>query len=257
MTSLVVFLVLAAVAAVFLFRASARRAALERRKREVAADLAAALAARGVGGLDAGSEAAVAEAVLAGADRDELFAAVADGLAQGFSAVRRKIDFKTEGPSILPRLVPTRLVRGLPGAASREVAGSDLSVIYLLAGEGGLRFLTAEALEASGVDEDAIWGVSEALLRQSFDGEEVRAAVNESRASGGAVEIRDESGLAASRLLQVHEHLEDGETVYAAVPGPDRLVLAAAPADVPSAAPFTSTFFRITADGLEAVVAEP
>ena len=71
-------------------------------------------------------------------------------------------------------------------------------------------------------------------------------------ASGEAVELPNEDAFTASRLLQLHEHLEPGQDLFAVAPTPDRLVIAATRALLPAVEPgaeLSGTVFRIGADG--------
>ena len=160
------------------------------------------------------------------ARRRRIFLAVADAAVAGPRPFAGRFDLKEQGARVLPRLADEglELLHLDPPPVRFTAAGSaGLPTIYLLADEPRPAYLGDEHLAAAGIDARDVHGVALAVLRQRFDEDEARRALD----GGGPVRIEPADGCGGSRLLLLSEILGDGETLFAAAPGPALLLVAA------------------------------
>ena len=186
-----------------------------------------------------------------------LLLAVADAAAQGPRPLAGDFDLKSHGCRTLPRLADEGLpLLTLEPKAVRHTAADSagLPTIYLVDGEPQPVYLTDEHLAQTGIDARGLHGVALAVLRQRFDEAGARTALD----GGKAVILRPADGCGGSRLLLLPEILRQGESVFAAAPAADRLVIAAdrgtleaalAEIDEPMQ-PLPPAVFRATTGGL-------
>lgn len=193
-----------------------------------------------------------------GADRRRrLFLALADAAEHGPRPLAGELDLKSHGANTLPRLADPGLdlLADEPRPARYTAAdAAGLATIYVVDGAPQPVYVTEDQLQGAGIDARDLHGVALAVLRQRFDERPVRAAVD----GGETVTLAPPDGCGGSRLLLLSEALGAGETLYAAAPAADRLLVDAdrerlAEALVRAgepARPLPPAVFRVTSGGL-------
>lgn len=155
--------------------------------------------------------------------RRRLFLALADAAERGPRPLAGELDLKSHGARILPRLADPGLdlLADEPRAARyTDADAAGLATIYVVDRAPQSVYVTEDQLQGAGIDARDLHGVALAVLRQRFDDRPVRAAVD----GGGTVTIAPPDGCGGSRLLLLAEALGAGESLYAAVPAPERLL---------------------------------
>lgn len=131
---------------------------------------------------------------------------------------------------VLPRLVTgpqleqLREMRALP---SRELAGADLQVVYVVDSPYSVMFINNEMAEHYGLDSEALHALALENLRPRLPANLVRDVIAERK----MIRIMSGDTFEAARLLIVPEHLRDDEEVAAILPDRDILLLAPVPDD--------------------------
>ncbi len=191
------------------------------------------------------------------AHRRRLFLALADAAESGPRPLAGEFDLKRHGARTLPRLADEGLALlelEPPPARFVAIEAAELPWVYLVDGEPRPSYVTEEQLAGAGIDARDLHGVALAVLRQRFDEAAVRAALD----GADAVEIAPADGCGGSRLLLLPEALGGDETLFAAAPSPELLLVGAGRAALAGAlaglreppGPLPPAVFRVTASGL-------
>jgi hypothetical protein len=168
------------------------------------------------------------------AARLAIFASVVKTLREGRAGLG-DLDSETERANVLPRIVHDAALgelrrkveangKMLPAA---PIGVPGLSVVLVLDREASVAYLSEDLLAELGVTTDQAFELARVNLAKRFNREIVRQTV-----AGGAINVvKCGDTFDAARLLLVPAYLEEGETLAAAVPDRDTLVLTAPPAD--------------------------
>lgn len=156
--------------------------------------------------------------------------------AQFAGLVRESTTMRTPDPvrdrtRVFPRLVPPAFLREAEASGlavpHRPYGDTGLLITYVLDSEHSMAHITEQTLGELGLTMESVHAVAMENLRGRFKPEIVRGVLE--RHAMSVVKTAD--GYDAARLLLVPESLREGETVAAAVPDRDTLVLAPPPKD--------------------------
>jgi hypothetical protein len=163
--------------------------------------------------------------------RAEIYRLKLDALDEAIRRGSGPLDLDVESGHIRPRLATPAMLASFTTANKgtdlphTPLAGTGLSVVYVLDDKDSVMYLTQQHIEELGIDLPSIHARALENLRPSFPGQSVRGA-----AAGKEVHmIKMLDTYDAARLLLVPEHLHEGEAVAAIVSDRDTLALSPIP----------------------------
>lgn len=137
--------------------------------------------------------------------------------------------FDRHAHRLLPRVVPSGFLGGLPGEApilSRPIGETGLAVAYVVDGPHSVAYVGRAQLADLGLTEEQLHERAMKNLEAVFSPSAVWRA-----AAGNVVAVQTADSHDATRMLLVPEHLPSGGEVAVLVPDTDTLVLAPVPKD--------------------------
>ena len=164
--------------------------------------------------------------------RRRIFTHFIEALMEHQDLANRALELEKDGDKIMPRLAPPAFVSAVGRKLKEElphtpVAALGLAVVYVLDAPESVVYLTRKHLGELGLDLAATHERALSNLERKFTSEVVREAL-----TGGKINVvKTLDSYDAARILLVPKFLKPGESVAAAIPDRDTLVLCAVPRD--------------------------
>ncbi len=164
--------------------------------------------------------------------RRNVFRRFVDAVREHHETAGRALSLRIEGDFILPRLVTRGFVESMARQIKetpphRPLSATGLDVVYVLDGEQSVMYLTGKHVSELGLDLEALHARALQNLGKKFPEETLRKILD----SKAINVVKSLDSYDAARLLLVPQYLKEGETIAAAVPDRDTLLLAGIPAD--------------------------
>lgn len=165
-------------------------------------------------------------------ERRKIFTHFIDALLEHQDLTQRSLNLNIDGDRIMPRLTLPNFVSGVSRKMKEDLPHTPMSalgltVVYVLDAPESVMYLTSKHLGELGLSIGAVHERALANLEKKFTSDVVRQSMKSSAINV----VKTMDSYDAARLLLVPKYLKDGETLAAAIPDRDTLVLCPVPSD--------------------------